>query len=144
MYFLGCIFFTLKSVFLIQFLNDQKAAYKQNSIPLTFQYNWPRSPRISKFIITERSLQIGIFLCPTKTRCRALWHFFDCRLPIPRTSAHSCNDEQASQTSVQLAKSNVWHKSVKWNTNLMQHCAGFISAESLYMFRAQAPIIRTI
>ena len=29
-------------------------------------------------------------------------------------------------------------------TNLMQHCAGFISAESLYMFRAQAPIIRSI
>ena len=25
---------------------------------------------------------------------------------------------------------------VKWNTNLMQHCAGFISAGSLYMFRA--------
>ena len=24
----------------------------------------------------------------------------------------------------------------------MQHCAVFISAESLYMFRAQAPIIR--
>ena len=34
--------------------------------------------------------------------------------------------------------------SVKWNTNLMQHCAGFISAGSLYMFRAQAPIIRNI
>ena len=33
---------------------------------------------------------------------------------------------------------------VKWNTNLMQHCAGFIFAESLYMFRAQAPIIRSI
>ena len=33
---------------------------------------------------------------------------------------------------------------VKWDTNLMQHCAGFISAESLYMFRAQAPIIRSI
>ena len=33
---------------------------------------------------------------------------------------------------------------VKWNTNLMQHCAGFISAGSLYMFRAQAPIIRSI
>jgi len=33
---------------------------------------------------------------------------------------------------------------VKWNTNLMQHYAGFISAESLYMFRAQAPIIRSI
>jgi len=33
---------------------------------------------------------------------------------------------------------------VKWNTNLMQHCAGFISVESLYMFRAQAPIIRSI
>jgi len=33
---------------------------------------------------------------------------------------------------------------VKWNTNLMQHCAGFISAVSLYMFRAQAPIIRSI
>ena len=32
----------------------------------------------------------------------------------------------------------------KWNTNFMQHCAGFISAESLYMFRAQAPIIRSI
>ena len=32
---------------------------------------------------------------------------------------------------------------VKWNTNLMQHCAGFISAESLYMFQAQAPIIRS-
>ena len=30
------------------------------------------------------------------------------------------------------------------NTNLMQHCAGFISAESLYVFRAQAPIIRSI
>ena len=28
---------------------------------------------------------------------------------------------------------------VKRNTNLMQHCAGFISAESLYTFRAQAP-----
>jgi hypothetical protein len=28
--------------------------------------------------------------------------------------------------------------------NLMQHCAGFISADSLYMFRAQAPIIRII
>ena len=27
---------------------------------------------------------------------------------------------------------------------LMQHCAGFISAGSLYMFRAQAPIIRSI
>jgi len=26
----------------------------------------------------------------------------------------------------------------------MQHCAGFISAESLYVFRAQAPIIRSI
>jgi len=26
----------------------------------------------------------------------------------------------------------------------MQHCAGFISVESLYMFRAQAPIIRSI
>jgi len=25
----------------------------------------------------------------------------------------------------------------------MQHCAGFISAGSLYMFRAQAPIIRS-
>ena len=35
----------------------------------------------------------------------------------------------------------VW---VKWNTNLTQHCAGFISAGSLYMFRAQAPIIRSI
>jgi len=31
-----------------------------------------------------------------------------------------------------------------WNTNLMQHCAGFISAVSIYMFRAQAPIIRII
>ena len=30
------------------------------------------------------------------------------------------------------------------NTNLMQHCAGFVSAGSLYMFRAQAPIIRSI
>ena len=30
------------------------------------------------------------------------------------------------------------------NTNLMQNCAGFISAGSLYMFRAQAPIIRSI
>jgi len=29
-------------------------------------------------------------------------------------------------------------------TNLMQHCADFISTESLYMFRAQAPIIRSI
>ena len=29
-------------------------------------------------------------------------------------------------------------------TNLMQHCAVFISAESLYMFRAQASIIRSI
>jgi len=26
----------------------------------------------------------------------------------------------------------------------MQNCAGFISTESLYMFRAQAPIIRSI
>ena len=34
--------------------------------------------------------------------------------------------------------------SLKWNTKLMQHWAGFISAESLYMFRAQAPIIRSI
>ena len=33
---------------------------------------------------------------------------------------------------------------VKWNTNLMKNCAGFISAESLYMFRAQAPIIMSI
>ena len=30
------------------------------------------------------------------------------------------------------------------HTNLMQHCAGFISAGSFYMFRAQAPIIRSI
>ena len=30
------------------------------------------------------------------------------------------------------------------NTNMMQHCAGFISAGSLYMFRAHAPIIRSI
>jgi len=34
------------------------------------------------------------------------------------------------------------HSQIK--TNLMQHCAVFISAESLYMFRAQAPIIRSI
>ena len=27
---------------------------------------------------------------------------------------------------------------VKLNTNLIQHCAGFISAESLYMFRASS------
>ena len=27
---------------------------------------------------------------------------------------------------------------------LIQHCAGFISAESPYMFRAQAPIMRSI
>jgi hypothetical protein len=33
---------------------------------------------------------------------------------------------------------------VKWNTNLMQNCVGSISAESHYMFRAQAPIIRSI
>ena len=33
---------------------------------------------------------------------------------------------------------------VKWNINFMQHCSGFISAASLYMFRAQAPIIRSI
>jgi len=33
---------------------------------------------------------------------------------------------------------------VKWNTNLMQHCAGFISEGSLYMIRVQAPIIRSI
>ena len=33
---------------------------------------------------------------------------------------------------------------IKRNTNLMPHCAGFISAGSLYMFRAQAPIIRSI
>ena len=38
----------------------------------------------------------------------------------------------------------MWIIQVKWNSNLMQHCAGFISAESLYMFRAQAPIIRSI
>jgi len=37
----------------------------------------------------------------------------------------------------------VWNKSNE-NTNLMQHCAGFISAGSLYMFRVQAPIIRSI
>ena len=36
------------------------------------------------------------------------------------------------------------YKFLTWNTNLMQHCAGFISAGSLYMFRAQAPIIRSI
>ena len=35
-------------------------------------------------------------------------------------------------------KSAIYVK-VKWNTNLMQHCAGFISAGSLYMFRVQAP-----
>ena len=33
---------------------------------------------------------------------------------------------------------------IKRNTNMMQHCAGFTSAESLYMFRVQAPIIRSI
>jgi hypothetical protein len=27
---------------------------------------------------------------------------------------------------------------VKQNTDLMQHCVGFISAESLYMFRASS------
>jgi len=35
-----------------------------------------------------------------------------------------------------------WVSQIK--TNLMQHCAVFISAGSLYMFRAQAPIIRSI
>ena len=39
--------------------------------------------------------------------------------------------------------SSTFYKSNE-NTNLMQHCAGFISAGSLYMFRAQAPIIRSI
>ena len=44
---------------------------------------------------------------------------------------------QRRQETEVLCKSNE-------NTNLMQHCAGFISAGSLYMFRAQAPIIRSI
>ena len=39
---------------------------------------------------------------------------------------------------------NVYCTKSNENTNLMQHCAGFISAGSLYTFRAQAPIIRSI
>ena len=46
--------------------------------------------------------------------------------------------------TISSIKSLTMSLNVKWNTNLMQHCAGFISAESLYMFRAQAPIIRSI
>ena len=42
-----------------------------------------------------------------------------------------------------LSNTTIWWIS-QIKTNLMQHCAGFISAESLYMFRAQAPIIRSI
>ena len=63
-------------------------------------------------------------------------------------------DDQTNQ-SAYYKKYKYWARSevltavmmknqVKLNTNLMQHCAGFISAGSLYMFRAQAPIIRSI
>ena len=62
-----------------------------------------------------------------------LWGCLKVNLPpYPHTSC-----KRLQITTVVFLKSNE-------NTNLMQHCAGFISAGSLYMFRAQAPIIRSI
>jgi hypothetical protein len=92
-------------------------------------------------------------------------HLNHCATPVPH-AVRSCQTSQIQYICILLwvfnivylnaCKWSVLHKHaacadgtdkiwyVKWNTNLMQHCAGFISARSLYMFRAQAPIIRSI
>ena len=63
----------------------------------------------------------------------------------PKRPGRDANHSPSSSTEDNNARSHISTALyVKWNTNLMQHCAGFISAESLYMFRAQAPIIRSI
>ena len=61
-----------------------------------------------------------------------------------RLVEHCAQLRSATLNSTEIWTSVAIYAGVKWNTNLMQHCAGFISAESLYMFRAQAPIIRSI
>ena len=65
-----------------------------------------------------------------------LWHLT--QIPFSMDSHTTSSPTHTSFLTWQIIPS------AKWNTNLMQHCAGFISAESLYMFRAQAPIIRSI
>ena len=64
-------------------------------------------------------------------------YFFSCKVPIicARYWWHFNFIDRFSKNPQIL----ISRKSIKWNTNLMQHCAGFISAESLYMFRALAP-----
>ena len=59
-----------------------------------------------------------------------------------------CKGRNDCKTAVQVwhnvtSVEDAWLKeniqvSVKWNAILMQHCAGFISAGSLYMFRASS------
>ena len=83
------------------------------------------------------------------TLCR----FYFCRVTLHVSGASAHHQEYLKLVQRQLLhvlSLQVSHHisllgpEVKWNTNLMQYCAGFISAESLYMFRAQAPIIRSI
>ena len=82
------------------------------------------------------------------TLCR----FYFCRVTLHVSGASAHHQEYlklVQRPLVHVLSLQVSHHisllgPLKWNTNLMQHCAGFISAGSLYMFRAQAPIIRSI
>jgi hypothetical protein len=77
------------------------------------------------------------------TLCR----FYFCRVTLDASGASAHHQEYLKlvrRPLVHVLSLQVSHHISKWNTNLMQHCASFIFAESLYMFRAQAPIIRSI
>ena len=60
-----------------------------------------------------------------------LWHLT--QIPFSMDSHTTSSPTHTSFLTWQIIPS------AKWNTNLMQHCAGFISAESLYLFRALVP-----
>ena len=81
---------------------------------------------------------------------RSRTHLSSIQIPVQHTvndtTLHSCNSLHSLllQTQSHLNQNVIRYNLedlpayVKWNTKLMQHCAGFISAESLYMFRASS------
>ena len=122
----------------LSLLSDKPAINRLNlgmvAHALLYQHNWSRLfeklaliRRITKFSETldNRNNQYRVHYIPPMPL--TIW---------PLNAVHNFTNLSAYV--------EIWNIPVKWNTNLMQHYAGFISAESLYMFRAQAPIIRSI
>jgi hypothetical protein len=111
-------------------LHIQRQAFVRPILPPAQQYR------------SDKCLTLYVqFWAPDDGRKNRLKHVERCTEINRLWNVASCWLHSANLIRKVWREKNQQHATVKWNTNLMQHCAGFISAESLYIFRAQAPII---